>query len=134
MSFSNTGPLFTTLSILSVFPLLSLVDLCLPDLPKALSSDKPANTNIVPVHCKMVRGCLKISTEPSIVKNLRVVVMMLQGSGPKYVTVRKIKFCKYIQAKIFTTYMYHSIISNKWPSRSLVHRISIHNSISNAVN
>lgn len=80
-------------------------------LPKALSRDKPAKTRTVPVHCNVVSGCRKISTEPSIVKNLRVVVITLHVSGPKYVTVRKIKFCKQMKAIKYTTYMSTDFIS-----------------------
>jgi len=96
MSSSTTSPLLTIiLSILtSTLPFFWLAVLCLFALPKALSIAKPANTSSVPIHCIVVRGCLKISTEPSIVKNLRVVVITLHVSGPKCVTVRKIKFCK----------------------------------------
>jgi len=94
---SNTSPLFIILSILtSTAPCFWLATLSLCVLPKVLSSDKPANTSTVPVHCNVLRGCRKISTEPRIVKNLRVVVKMLHVSGPKYVTVRKIKFCNII--------------------------------------
>ena len=41
-------------------------------------------------------GWEKISTEARMVKNLRVVVKMEQRSGPKVVTVMKIKFCNKI--------------------------------------
>jgi hypothetical protein len=39
-------------------------------------------------------GLLKNTTDASIVKNLRVVVMMEHGKGPKSATVKNIKYWK----------------------------------------
>ena len=61
-------------------------------MPKALSSPSPANTRAVPSHWRDDMGWENKSTEARIVKNLRVVVKMEQRSGPKVVTVMKMKF------------------------------------------
>lgn len=51
----------------------------------------PMNTKIVPIHCMLDITFPNRSTEPRMVKNFRVVVMMEQVRGPKYTTVMKIK-------------------------------------------
>ena len=61
-------------------------------LPNATSSPRPMKTRSVPAHWRDDIGCAKSSTEPRIVKNLRVVVKTEHISGPKVVTVRKMKF------------------------------------------
>lgn len=44
---------------------------------------------MVPNHCKVLMTFPKSSTDPRMVKNFRVVVMMEHVSGPKYTTVMK---------------------------------------------
>jgi len=58
-----------------------------------LSRKSPVNTMTVANHCLYRRLFPNKITEPSTVKNLRVVVMMEHGSGPKSLTVRKMKNC-----------------------------------------
>lgn len=55
--------------------------------PYALSSPRPRNTSTVPAHCLEFMGFWKIITDPKMVKNFLVVVMMEQGKGPNDVTV-----------------------------------------------
>lgn len=62
-------------------------------LPKYVSNPSPRNTKTTPTHCRPRRGWENIITEPRMVKNFRVVVKIEQVSGPKCVTVKKIKFC-----------------------------------------
>ena len=54
----------------------------------------PTNTITTPTHCRMRRGLPNIITEARIVKNFLVVVMIEVVSGPKAVTVRKMRFCE----------------------------------------
>lgn len=58
-----------------------------------LSQNKfsPRNTRMVPTHCIVLMTFPNKITEPSMVKNFLVVVMMEQVRGPKYTTVIKIK-------------------------------------------
>ncbi len=53
---------------------------------------RPTNTIATPTHCLRSRVLPNNSTEARIVKNFLVVVMMEVVRGPKFVTVRKIKF------------------------------------------
>ena len=59
-----------------------------------LSSPRPTNTDTTPIHCLATRALPNSSTEASIVKNFRVVVIIEHVNGPKFATVMKIKFCK----------------------------------------
>lgn len=51
----------------------------------------PRKTRMVPNHCTGLMRFPNSSTDPRMVKNFRVVVMMEQVSGPKYTTVMKMK-------------------------------------------
>lgn len=51
----------------------------------------PRNTRTVPTHCIMLMTLPNRMTEPRMVKNFLVVVMMEQVRGPKYTTVIKMK-------------------------------------------
>lgn len=51
-------------------------------------------TSAVPAHCLLVKVLPKNRTEARTVKNLRVVVTMLQGSGPKSEMHMKMKCCR----------------------------------------
>ena len=62
-------------------------------LPYMLSNTSPLNTIPVPSHCLAMRVLPKNITEPRIVKNFLVVVMMEHIRGPNSVTVMKMKFC-----------------------------------------
>ena len=61
-------------------------DKCLLSLPYTMSSVKPTNTKMMPNHWRAATGCMKMITEPRMVKNFRVVVMMEHMSGPNVVT------------------------------------------------
>ncbi len=54
----------------------------------------PKNTKATPTHCLGRRGFMKMITDAKMVKNFLVVVMMDVVRGPKWVTVRNIKFWK----------------------------------------
>ena len=62
--------------------------------PKTLSSPRPAKTRSTPPHCLGRSGLENRMTDPRMVKNFLVVVIMEQVSGPKVVTVTKIKCCR----------------------------------------
>lgn len=51
----------------------------------------PANTRKVPPHCLFESSLPKKMTDPSTVKNFRVVVTMEHGNGPYSLTIRKMK-------------------------------------------
>lgn len=55
------------------------------------SKARPANTRIAPSHCLELIGFPNKNTDPKMVKNLRVVVMIEQVSGPNVVIVVNIK-------------------------------------------
>lgn len=55
---------------------------------------KPTNTRIAPSHCLPDIGFPNKNTDPKIVKNLRVVVMIEHVSGPNVVIVVNIKCLK----------------------------------------
>lgn len=59
-----------------------------------MSMPSPEKTRSTPTHCRGNRVLPNMSTDPSIVKNLRVVVMMEVVRGPKWMTVQKMKFYK----------------------------------------
>ena len=63
-------------------------------LPYLLSMARPMKTSTAPNHCFDDIGLLKMITEPSMVKNFRVVVMIEHFSGPNDVMVVKIKCLK----------------------------------------
>ena len=67
---------------------------CFFSFPYVMSNDSPANTIIVPPHCRILIGFWNRITEPRIVKNFLVVVIIEHTSGPNSVTVMKIKFWK----------------------------------------
>ncbi|KAK2564800.1 hypothetical protein P5673_011488 [Acropora cervicornis] len=60
--------------------------------PKKLSSVNPVNTNATPIHWRAIRELPNNNTEPKMVKNFRVVVIMEHVRGPKFATVMKMKF------------------------------------------
>jgi len=50
-------------------------------------------TRNTPIHCRGNSALPNMMTDPRMVKNLRVVVMMEVVRGPKWITVQKMKFC-----------------------------------------
>ena len=68
-------------------------------LPNLSLRTSPAKTMAVPTHCRVMRALPKKTTEPRIVKNFLVVVMMEHMSGPNSDTVMKMKFCPNAEAK-----------------------------------
>jgi len=55
------------------------------------SQNRPIKTNTDPSHCSWVNLFPNSSTEPKTVKNFLVVVTIEHGSGPKSVTIIKMK-------------------------------------------
>ena len=53
----------------------------------------PPNTNATAVHCMVENLCPKYKTLKRMVKNLRVVVMVVQARDEYHVMVKKIKIC-----------------------------------------
>ena len=62
-------------------------------LSKYTSKPKPTNTNTTPTHCLNKRLLPNRTTDPRIVKNFLVVVIMEHVKGPNVVTVVKINIC-----------------------------------------
>lgn len=54
----------------------------------------PENTRNTPTHCRSIKELPKIMTDPNMVKNFRVVVIIEVVRGPKWMTVQNIKFYK----------------------------------------
>ena len=60
-------------------------------MPNFESIAKPTKTKIAPNHCLFVIGLPNKKTEPKIVKNLRVVVIIEHVNGPNVVIVVNMK-------------------------------------------
>ena len=68
-------------------------------LEKKTSRNKPVNTTIAPIHCRINNTFPNKITEPKTVKNFLVVVITEHGNGPNSVTVKNIKSCPKAPAK-----------------------------------
>ena len=69
----------------------------------------PLKTNPVEIHCVMEKWCPKYRTLNKMVKNLRVVVMVVQSKLLYQVMVKKIKICPTATAKLRTMRPVHKL-------------------------
>ena len=78
------------------FPVLSLPlssRCCCSTIFAAISRYSPPNTNPTLTHCHISRKCPNLCTLSSIVKNFRVVVIVVHVNGEKWWIVRKMNTC-----------------------------------------